>query len=162
MEMNTRIQVEHPVTEMVTGVDLVREQIRVAARRAAVGPSARPGRDGHAIECRINAEDPDTFAPSPGHDHRARTCRAAPGCGSTRHVYHGYVMPPVLRLADREAHRPRADRDEAIARARRALSMFVVEGVKTSIPLHLKILKEKDFMDGLLSTKFMERFARPE
>ena len=160
MEMNTRIQVEHPVTEMVTGVDLVKEQIRVAAGEPlSFADQGRCAPRGHAIECRINAEDPVTFAPSPGPH------RFVPSAGRARRARrHGRLPglpdPAALRLADRQAHRLRPrPRSEAIDRRRRALDFFVVEGIKTTIPLHRRILDDPDFIAGRLSTHFMERFA---
>ena len=160
MEMNTRIQVEHPVTEAVTGIDLVRAQLAIADGRPL--PVRRmPRMVGHAIEFRVNAEDPETFAPSPG----MITQLALPGGPGVRvdtHVYRGYRIPPYYDSLIAKLIVSGRDRLEAITRARRALSMFLIEGVKTSIPMHLKILAERDFVEGKLSTKFMERFARPE
>ncbi|HEV8611282.1 MAG TPA: acetyl-CoA carboxylase biotin carboxylase subunit [Thermoanaerobaculia bacterium] len=158
MEMNTRLQVEHPVTEEVTGVDMVKEQIAVAAGE----PLSFSGRElvprGHAIEFRVNAEDPVTFAPSPG---RLTTFHPPGGLGVRvdTAAYHGYVIPPhydslIAKLIVRGR-----DRVEAIARARRALDLFVIEGVKTTIPMHRRILDDPDFREGRLSTRFMERFA---
>ena len=158
MEMNTRIQVEHPVTEMVTGIDLVREQLVIAAgepmtvpRRKSVVPT------GHAIELRINAEDPETFAPSPG-TIRHLVLPGGPGVRVDTHLYAGYTVPPYYDslLAKLVVHG--RDREEAIVRARRALDMLRIEGVKTSISLHRKIMDEPDFQRGDLHTHFMERF----
>jgi acetyl-CoA carboxylase biotin carboxylase subunit len=160
MEMNTRIQVEHAVTEEVTGVDLVREQLRVA-NGLPLTVRRTPRISGSAIEFRINAEDPETFAPSPG----TITALALPGGPGVRvdtHIYQGYRIPPYYDSLIAKLVVSGRTRLEAITRARRALSMFLIEGVKTSIPLHLKILAERDFVEGRLSTKFMERFARPE
>ena len=160
MEMNTRIQVEHPVTEEVTGVDLVREQLRVA-NGLPLTVRRTPRISGSAIEFRVNAEDPETFAPSPG----TITALALPGGPGVRvdtHIYQGYRIPPYYDSLIAKLIVSGRTRLEAITRARRALSMFLIEGVKTSIPLHLKILAERDFVEGRLSTKFMERFARPE
>jgi acetyl-CoA carboxylase, biotin carboxylase subunit len=160
MEMNTRIQVEHPVTEMVTGVDLVKTQIRVAAGdRVSQPPWSWPL--GHAIECRINAEDPVKFTPSPG---RISTFHPAggPGIRLDTHVYEDYVVPPHYDslIAKLIAHG--RDREEAMARMSRALDLFVVEGIQTSIPLHQRILKDPQFRSGELSTRFMERFLRQD
>ncbi len=158
MEMNTRLQVEHPVTEEVTGIDMVKEQIAVAAG----DPLSFAGRElvprGHAIEFRVNAEDPVTFAPSPGRL-TAFHLPGGPGVRVDTAAYHGYVIPPhydslIAKLIVRGR-----DRAEAIARARRALDLFVIEGVKTSIPMHRRILDDPDFQVGRLSTQFMERFA---
>ncbi len=159
MEMNTRIQVEHPVTEAVTGVDLVLEQLRVAAG-APLSLRRRPRIQGHAIEFRVNAEDPDTFAPSPG-EITELALPGGPGVRVDTHIYRGYRVPPYYDslLAKLIVHG--RDRAEAITRGRRALSMFLVGGVKTSIPLHLRIVDDPDFQAGHLSTQFMERFLKP-
>jgi acetyl-CoA carboxylase, biotin carboxylase subunit len=159
MEMNTRIQVEHPVTEMVTGVDLVKWQIRVAAgERLAVPNGLKPR--GHAIECRINAEDPDTFAPSPG---KLTTFHVpgGPGVRVDTHGYESYVIPPFYDSLVAKLIVHAGSREEAVARMARALEFFVVEGIKTSIPLHRRILQDDRFRDGELSTRFMERFLQP-
>ncbi|HVT57935.1 MAG TPA: acetyl-CoA carboxylase biotin carboxylase subunit [Thermoanaerobaculia bacterium] len=158
MEMNTRIQVEHPVTEMVTGIDLVKLQITVAAgEKLTLGSELKPR--GHAIECRINAENPDTFTPSPG---RLRTFHlpGGPGTRVDTHGYEDYVIPPhydslVAKLIVHDRSRP-----ETIARMLRALDFFVVEGIQTSIPLHKRIVRDPDFVAGKLSTRFMESFLR--
>ncbi|KAB2967498.1 MAG: acetyl-CoA carboxylase biotin carboxylase subunit [Thermoanaerobaculia bacterium] len=156
MEMNTRIQVEHPVTEMVTGVDLVKLQITVAAgERLTVRSGLSPR--GHAIECRINAEDPVTFAPCPG---RLTTFHVpgGPGVRVDTHGYEDYVIPPYYDSLVAKLIAHGRDRAEAIARMRRALGFFVVEGIKTSIPLHREILDDAVFRSGRLSTRFMEGF----
>jgi acetyl-CoA carboxylase biotin carboxylase subunit len=158
MEMNTRIQVEHPVTEMVTGVDLVKLQIRVAAgERLGVRSGLHPR--GHAIECRINAEDPETFTPSAG---RVRTFHVpgGPGIRVDTHAYEDYVIPPYYDSLVAKLIAHGADRREAMARMSRALEFFVVEGVRTSIPLHRRILRDPRFVAGELSTRFMERFLQ--
>jgi len=158
MEMNTRIQVEHPVTEMVTDVDLVREQLVIAAGERMTVPKRKSlAPHGHAIELRINAEDPETFAPSPG-TIRHLVLPGGPGVRVDTHLYAGYTVPPYYDslLAKLVVHG--RDRDEAIVRARRALDMLRIEGVKTSISLHRKILDEDDFQRGDLDTHFMERF----
>jgi len=160
MEMNTRIQVEHPVTEEVTGVDLLREQLRVAAGQP-LGVKRTPRISGSAIEFRVNAEDPETFAPSPGTITRL-ALPGGPGVRVDTHIYQGYRIPPYYDSLIAKLIVSGRDRGEAITRARRALSMFLIEGVKTSIPLHLRIIGERDFVEGRLSTKFMERFARSE
>ena len=158
MEMNTRLQVEHPVTEEVTGLDIVKEQISVAAG----APLSFAGRQlhprGHAIEFRINAEDPQTFAPSPG---KISTFHPPGGLGVRvdTAAYQGYVVPPYYDSLIAKLIVAGRDRPEAIARGRRALDLFVIEGVKTTIPLHRRILDDPDFVDGKLSTRFMERFA---
>jgi len=160
MEMNTRIQVEHPVTELVTGVDLVKEQLRIAAGEPMSIPKRRQVvASGHAIEFRINAEDPNTFAPSPGRISHL-SLPGGPGVRVDTHLYSGYTIPSHYDSLMAKLLVWGADRDEAIVRGRRALEMFRVEGVKTSIPLHLKILGEEDFQAGRLSTHFMDRFAQ--
>ena len=160
MEMNTRIQVEHPVTEAVTGVDLVLEQLRVANGQP-LSVRRRPAIRGHAIEFRVNAEDPVTFAPSPG-EITELAFPVGPGVRIDTHIYRGYRVPPNYDSLLAKVIAYGADRREAIRRAKRALSMFVIGGVRTSIPLHLRILEEPDFVEGRLSTRFMERFATRE
>jgi len=157
MEMNTRIQVEHPVTEMVTAVDLVKLQIEAAAGERLKVPSGLKPR-GHAIECRINAEDPVTFAPSPG---RLTTFHlpGGPGVRVDTHGYEDYLIPPHYDSLVGKLIAQGRDRAEAIARMQRALDFFVVEGIKTSIPLHQEILRDPEFRAGRLSTRFMEGFA---
>jgi acetyl-CoA carboxylase biotin carboxylase subunit len=157
MEMNTRIQVEHTVTEMVTGLDLVREQIRLAAGEP-LSPGFRGRRArGHSIEVRVNAEDPVTFAPSPGRI----TALNLPGGLGVRvdtHIYENYVVPPNYDslLAKLIVHAE--DRDAAIRRLRRALDEFVVEGIKTNLPFHRRLCEHPDFVAGKLDTHFLERF----
>ncbi len=160
MEMNTRIQVEHPVTEAVTGVDLVLEQLRVANGQP-LSIRRRPAIRGHAIEFRVNAEDPVTFAPSPG-EITELAFPVGPGVRVDTHIYRGYRVPPNYDSLLAKVIAYGADRREAIRRAKRALSMFAIGGVRTSIPLHLRILEEPDFVEGRLSTRFMERFATRE
>jgi len=158
MEMNTRIQVEHPVTEMVTGIDLVKLQIQVAAgERLHLGSGLKPR--GHAIECRINAENPDTFAPSPG---KLKTFHlpGGPGTRVDTHGYEDYVIPPYYDSLVAKLIVHDRTREQAIARMSRALDFFVVEGIHTSIPLHKRILRDPDFIAGRLSTRFMERFLQ--
>jgi acetyl-CoA carboxylase, biotin carboxylase subunit len=156
MEMNTRIQVEHPVTEMVMGVDLVKEQIRVAAGEKLSFRSRLQPR-GHAIECRINAEDPVKFTPSPG---RLTTLHlpGGPGVRVDTHAYQEYVIPSNYDSMIAKLIVHGQDRAEALSRMRRALDFFVVEGIKTTIPLHRKILRDPVFIAGDLSTRFMEEF----
>jgi acetyl-CoA carboxylase biotin carboxylase subunit len=154
MEMNTRLQVEHPVTEMVTGLDLVREQILVAAGQPLAIAGRKPR--GHSIELRINAEDPETFAPSPG----KITGLNLPGGLGVRvdtHIYEGYVVPPHYDslLAKLIVHDD--SRTAAIARAKRCLDEFVVEGVRTNIAFHKRILADEDFRAGRFDTGFVAR-----
>ena len=158
MEMNTRIQVEHPVTEFVTGVDLLCEQLRIAAGEPISIPKRRQIRpQGHAIEFRINAEDPETLAPSPGRiTHLALP--GGPGVRVDTHLYSGYTVPPYYDSLIAKLLVHGKNRDEAIVRGRRALQMFRIEGIKTSIPLQLRILDDLDFQSGTFSTSFMERF----
>jgi len=156
MEMNTRIQVEHPVTEMVTGVDLVKEQIRSAAgERLTLADS--PSLSGHAIECRINAEDPEhDFRPSPGQI-TAFHAPGGPGIRIDTHVYAGYSVPPFYDslLGKLIAHGN--TRDEALGRAYQALEEFIIEGVKTTIPFLREVLRHPEFVAGNVDTHFLER-----
>ncbi len=157
MEMNTRIQVEHPVTEMVTLTDIVRNQIRIAE-----GEPLGYSQDdviivGHAIECRINAESPDTFIPSPG-TITTFNLPGGPGVRVDTYVYPGYRVPPFYDSMIAKVIVHARTRDLAIARMRRALDAMVIEGIKTTIPLHLKIMDNPDFQAGNISTRFMEDF----
>src|SRR5580704_422746 len=157
IEVNARIQVEHPVTEMVTGIDLVKSQIRIAAGERLPDIHGGPVRIcGHAIECRINAEHPETFAPSPG---RITGFNLPGGVGIRvdTAAYHDGVIPPYYDSLVAKLIAHGSDRSEAIARMRRALSMFVVEGIYTSIPLHRKILEHPEFAAGHLDTGFLVR-----
>ena len=156
MEMNTRIQVEHPVTEMVTGQDLVKWQIRLAAGERLTLPDSVPVR-GHAIECRINAEDPRRFTPSPGRIESFHQ-PGGPGIRVDTHVYGGYFIPPYYDSLVAKLVAYGETREEAIVRMERALEFFVVEGVQTSIPLHRRIMRDARFRSGNISTRFMERF----
>ncbi len=157
MEMNTRIQVEHPVTEMVTLADIVRNQIRIAEGEHLGYKQSDVIIVGHSIECRVNAENPETFAPSPGLI-TAFNIPGGPGVRVDTAAYPGYVVPPYYdsMIAKVIVHAP--TRDLAIARMRRALEAMVVEGIKTTIPLHLKIMDDPKFRAGEFSTKFMEQF----
>jgi acetyl-CoA carboxylase biotin carboxylase subunit len=158
MEMNTRVQVEHPVTEIVTGVDIVKEQLRIAAGDEMTVPKRKQVRpQGHAIEFRINAEDPETFAPSPGRITNL-VLPGGPGVRVDTHIYTGYVVPPYYDSLIAKLLVSGRDREEAIIRGRRALSMLKVEGIKTSVELHLRILDSEDFVAGRVDTHFMERF----
>jgi acetyl-CoA carboxylase biotin carboxylase subunit len=158
MEVNTRIQVEHPVTEEVTGVDLIQAQVAVAAGERIAPLRKRLQPLGHAIEFRINAEDPKTFVPSPGKV-TGLVWPGGPGVRVDSHLYAGYTVPPHYDSLLAKIIVRGADRAEAIRRARRALSCTVVEGVKTSIPLFLRILDNPAFAQGDLSTRFLERQA---
>ncbi|HTY42731.1 MAG TPA: acetyl-CoA carboxylase biotin carboxylase subunit [Thermoanaerobaculia bacterium] len=158
MEMNTRLQVEHPITEEVTALDLVKEQIAVAAGEPLSFLDRDMAPRGHAIEFRVNAEDPVTFAPSPG---RISTFHPPGGLGVRLDTaaYQGYLVPPYYDSLIAKLIVWGRDRQEAISRGRRALDFFVIEGVKTSLPLHRRILDDPDFVAGRLSTRFMERLA---
>ena len=157
MEMNTRIQVEHPVTEMVTLADIVRNQIRIAEGEPLGFAQDDVIIVGHAIECRINAESPETFAPSPG-TITAFNLPGGPGVRVDTYVYPGYQVPPFYDSMIAKVIVHARTRDLAIARMRRALEAMVVEGIKTTIPLHLKIMDDPKFLAGDVSTGFMEYF----
>ncbi len=157
MEMNTRIQVEHPVTEMVTLADIVRNQIRIAAGDDLQYRQEELQIVGHSIECRINAEDPKTFVPSPGRI-TAFNIPGGPGVRVDTAVYPGYVVPPYYDSMIAKLIVHARTRELAINRMQRALDMIVVEGIKTTIPLHKKIMADKKFQAGDFSTKFMEEF----
>ena len=155
IEMNTRLQVEHPVTEMITGVDLVREQIRVAEGKPLSVEQKDLKFTGHAIECRINAEDPRTFAPSPG----AVTRYHVPGGMHVRvdsGLYQGYRVPPYYDSMIGKLIVYGRTREGAIMRLRRALQGYVIEGMKTTIPLHQALLEDPDFLNGDYTIKWLE------
>ena len=158
MEMNTRIQVEHPVTEMVTLADIVRNQIRIAEGEELGYTQEDVMIVGHSIECRINAEDPVTFTPSPGRV-TAFNLPGGPGVRVDSAVYEGYNVPPYYDSMVAKLIVHARTRELAIARMRRALEALVIEGIKTTIPLHLKIMDDPEFQAGRLSTRFMEEFA---
>ncbi len=157
LEVNTRLQVEHPVTEFVTGVDIVKEQIRIAAGERLSFKQGDVTFSGHAIECRVNAEDPVTFVPSPG-TIRAFSVPGGPGVRVDTYAHTECTVPPYYDSLIAKIITYGRDRQEAIARMRRTLEMTVIEGIKTSIPLQLRILAEPDFVAGRLHTHFMERF----
>ena len=155
MEMNTRIQVEHPVTEMITGIDLIAEQIRVAAGEPLTVKKDRLRFRGHAIEIRINAEDPDTFIPSPG----KITQFHAPGGLGVRFdsaIYTGYSIPPYYDSMVGKLIVHGRNREECIRRLKRAIRETIVDGVKTTLPLHDWILKQDAFLSGEYSIKWLE------
>jgi acetyl-CoA carboxylase biotin carboxylase subunit len=161
MEANTRLQVEHPVTEMVTGIDIVKEQIRVAAGERLSFKQSEVTFTGHSIECRINAEDPETFVPSPGLIH-VFSVPGGPGVRVETFAHSDCTISPYYDSMIAKIIVHGRDRQEAIARMKRTLEMTVIEGIKTSIPLHLRILSDPDFVAGKLSTSFMESFlSRP-
>jgi acetyl-CoA carboxylase biotin carboxylase subunit len=159
MEMNTRIQVEHPVTEMVTLADIVRNQIRLAEGERLGFTQDDVIIVGHAIECRINAENPETFAPSPGLI-TAFNLPGGPGVRVDTYVYAGYSVPPYYDSMIAKVIVHARTRELAIARMKRALEAMVIEGIKTTIPLHLKIMDDPKFRAGDISTKFMEEFLQ--
>ncbi len=158
IEMNTRLQVEHPVTELLCGIDLVREQIRIAAGQPLGYTQADIKFSGHAIECRINAEDPETFMPTPG---RVTHFHAPGGLGVRvdSALYAGYMVPPFYdsMVAKLIVHAP--DRAQAIARMRRALAEFAVVGIKTTLPLHQRIMEDPEFQSGDYTIHWLERFV---
>ena len=160
LEVNTRLQVEHPVTEFITGIDIVKEQIRVAAGEKLAYRQSDIEFRGHAIECRINAEDPVTFAPSPGLI-TAFSVPGGPGVRVDTFVHSDCTVSPYYDSLIAKIITYGRDRNEAIARMRRTLEMTVVEGIKTSIPLQLKIINDPDFQAARINTAFMERFMPP-
>ncbi|MQA28579.1 MAG: acetyl-CoA carboxylase biotin carboxylase subunit [Luteitalea sp.] len=157
MEANTRLQVEHPVTEMVTGIDIVKEQIRIAAGERLGFKQSDVTFTGHSIECRVNAEDPETFVPSPGVIH-VFSIPGGPGVRIETLAHSDCTISPYYDSMIAKIIVHGRDRHEAIARMRRTLEMTVIEGIKTSIPLHLRILSDPEFVSGKLSTSFMDRF----
>ena len=159
LEANTRLQVEHPVTEFVTGVDIVKEQIRIAAGQRLSFRQSDIEIKGHSIECRVNAEDPETFVPSPGVIH-AFSYPGGPGVRVDSYAHSECTVSPYYDSLIAKIITYGRDRTEAIARMRRTLEMTVVDGIKTSIPLHLKILSDPDFVAGRLNTAFMDRFMK--
>ena len=157
IEMNTRLQVEHPVTEMITGIDLVREQIRIAAGEGLSVTQDQIQFRGHAIECRINAEDPRTFAPSPGQVTRFH----APGGMHVRvdsGLYQGYKVPPYYDSMIAKLIVYGSTRERCIMRLRRALEEFVIEGMKTTIPLHQILTRDPEFLNGDYTIKWLEEW----
>jgi acetyl-CoA carboxylase biotin carboxylase subunit len=156
MEMNTRIQVEHCVTEEVVNFDLIKEQIKIASGESISGQNYEP--QGHAIECRINAEDPyNDFRPSPG----KITVLHQPGGHGIRvdsHAYDGYTIPPYYDSMIGKIIATARSREEAINTMHRALSEYVIEGIKTTIPFHLQLMKDERFRSGDFNTKFLEGF----
>ena len=156
IEMNTRIQVEHPITELITGVDIVKEQLRIAAGAPLGYRQDDIHVRGHALECRLNAEDPDTFAPSPG----AITQYHAPGGPGIRvdsHIYNGYRVPPNYDSIIGKLIAHGETREAAIARMRGALAELVVDGIKTNAPLHRRILGDARFLDGGTDIHYLEK-----
>ena len=161
IEMNTRLQVEHPVTEMISGIDLVREQIRVASGQGLSCKQDEIRLHGHAIECRINAEDPQTFAPSPG----TVTNYVAPGGMHVRvdsGLYGGYRVPPYYDSLIAKLVVYGSTRERCIMRLRRALEEFLVEGMKTTIPLHQQIVRDPEFLAGNYTIKWLEKWLEDQ
>lgn len=161
IEMNTRLQVEHPISEMVTGIDLVREQIRIAA-----GGILGYGQDevrltGHAIECRVNAEHPETFMPSPGRivEYHAP---GGPGVRVDSHLYSGYVVPAHYDSLVAKLIVYGATRNECLMRLRRAIGEYVIGGIETNLALHRRLLGNRDFLDGHYDVNWLERFMAAE
>ena len=155
LEVNPRIQVEHPVTEMVTGIDLVRAQILIAAGEPLELRQEDVLFQGHAIECRVTAEDPVSFTPSPGRV-TAYIAPGGPGVRVDSHCFTGYIVPPHYDSLVAKVIAHGADRAEALARMRRAVAEFIVEGIKTSLPLHARLLADPRFTAGDYSTTFLE------
>lgn len=159
IEMNTRVQVEHPVTEMVTGVDIVRQQIAVAAGEKLPFTQRQIACRGHAIECRINAEDPYNFMPSPGRITGWHTS-GGPGVRVDSHVYHQYVVPPHYDSMIGKLIVHGDTRDQALARMRTALAETVVEGIKTNIPLHRELMVDAKFAQGGTNIHYLEHWMQ--
>jgi acetyl-CoA carboxylase biotin carboxylase subunit len=156
IEMNTRVQVEHPVTEMITGVDIIREQILIAAGQELSVEQEDVNISGHAIECRINAEDPDNFMPQPG---RISTYHApgGPGIRMDTHIYNGYNVPPHYDSMIGKLIAHGNTRDIAIARMRNALTEIFIEGIKTNVPLHLDLVNDANFKTGGANIHYLEK-----
>jgi len=156
IEMNTRVQVEHPVTELITGIDIVQEQIHIAAGERLRVRQKDIVLKGHAIECRINAESPFKFVPSPG---RITSWHppGGPGIRVDSHAYTGYFVPPHYDSMVGKVIAYGADRDQALARMRVALSEMIVEGIETNIPLHRELVTDANFMKGGTSIHYLEQ-----
>ena len=157
LEANARLQVEHPITEMVTGTDIVKEQIRIAAGEELSFRQRDISWTGHAVECRINAEHPFTFRPSPGRV-KVFNISGGPGIRIDSAAHAEVTIPPYYDSLVAKIIAHGKSREEAISRMRRTLSMTVIEGIDTTVPLHLKILQDPDFLSGSFSTAFMDRF----
>jgi acetyl-CoA carboxylase biotin carboxylase subunit len=155
IEMNTRVQVEHPVTELTTGIDIVQTQLRVAAGEKLPFKQKDIHMRGHAIECRLNAEDPQKFVPSPGRI-TSFHMPGGPGIRVDTHVYHGYMVPPHYDSMIGKLLAYGETREQAIARMRTALSEMVVEGIKTNTPLHIDLMNDAAFQQGGTSIHYLE------
>jgi acetyl-CoA carboxylase biotin carboxylase subunit len=156
IEINTRVQVEHPVTEAVTGIDIIKEQIKLAAGIPLEYKQNQIRLSGHAMECRINAEDPERFIPSPGKI-TFLSLPGGPGVRVDTAIYQGYVIPSQYDSLIAKLIVHGKDRSEAIVKMKRALDEFIIEGVKTTIPFHKKVLNNQDFIDGNFNTQFLEK-----
>jgi acetyl-CoA carboxylase biotin carboxylase subunit len=156
MEMNTRIQVEHPVTEMVSGIDLIKEQIRLAAGSLIEYKQHQIKSYGHAIECRINAEDPERFIPNPGKI-TFLSLPGGPGVRVDTSVYSGWTVPSYYDSLIAKVIVHGKNREEAISRMKRALDEFIIEGIKTTIPFHKKVFSQSDFVNGEFNTGFVDK-----
>jgi len=161
IEMNTRIQVEHPVTEMITGIDIIKEQIRIAAGEPLSITQAEVTFKGHAIECRINAEDPKTFMPCPGKITRYHPA-GGPGIRMDTHIYSGYRVPPYYDSMIGKLIAYADTRNEAIRRMDNALQEVVVEGIKTNIPLHMELMEDENFIKGEQNIHYLEKKLKLE
>jgi acetyl-CoA carboxylase biotin carboxylase subunit len=160
IEMNTRVQVEHPVTEMVTGLDIVKQQIRCAAGEKLGYSQKDISFRGHSVECRINAECPDTFRPSPGRL-TAYHPPGGPGIRVDSAAYNDYLVSPHYDSLIAKVIAHGVDRQEALDRLNRALDVFIIEGIETSLPLHKKIINHPDFVRGQFSTAFLDNLNGP-
>lgn len=156
MEMNTRVQVEHPITEMVTGIDILKEQIRIAAGQTLPFTQKEIKMTGHSIECRINAEDSEKFVPSPGRI-TAYCAPGGPGVRVDSFAYAGYTVTPYYDSVIGKLIVHGKDREEAIAKMCMALDEYVIEGIKTTIPFHQRVLKSPEFLEGKYSTNLVEK-----
>lgn len=156
IEMNTRIQVEHPVTEMITGFDIVKEQLRIAAGKALSIRQSDVVFNGHAIECRLNAEDPETFIPSPGKINQFHV-PGGPGIRVETHIYNDYTVPPYYDSMIGKLITHGENRESAIARMRTALDELVIEGIKTNVPLHREIMIDSAFIAGGQNIHYLEK-----
>lgn len=161
MEMNTRVQVEHPVTEAVTGIDIIKEQIKISAGFPLEFKQSQIRFSGHAIECRINAEDPERFIPSPGKI-TFLSLPGGPGVRVDTAIFNGYVIPSHYDSLIAKLIVHGKDRAEALVRMRRALDEFMIDGVKTTIPFHKKVFNHPDFIKGEFNTKFVEKLNGSE
>ncbi|MCD6055879.1 MAG: acetyl-CoA carboxylase biotin carboxylase subunit [Gammaproteobacteria bacterium] len=156
IEMNTRVQVEHPVTEMITGIDIVKEQIKIAAGEPFTLKQEEIKLRGHAVECRINAEDPFNFTPSPGKIELYHP-PGGPGIRMDSHIYSSYTVPPHYDSLIGKLIAYGNDRQTAIARMRQALDELLIEGIKTNIPLHQKLMRDSHFMEGGVNIHYLEK-----